>query len=163
MIEIQPQTNLFGEVERKKFVLFANKKNTIFCNQLESGVVDTPVIISEFESILIEEKFTGHLLNTRYGYLLDTGYYDSPEYKALLPDEADRLEPSCEWRQVDFSSGNWRIEKGKISNGWRKVPLSNFSGLELDTISRCFYYNTKYNYFKLVINDLKVYIVGEFE
>jgi hypothetical protein len=179
------QRNLFGEVERKPFHLYANKKNTIFCNEEKNDYVDTPVRLSEYESLLIETKFNEHLENVDYAYLLQTGFYDTPERQAWIelgcdaitktgayltedPDEQARAMALIEkyravWKQVVFDSGQWRIDKGKISNGNKKVSLTNFTGLPLPFIEKYFFYNTQYNYFKLLIGDLKIYIVGEFE
>jgi hypothetical protein len=179
------QRNLFGEVERKPFHLWANKKNTIFCNEEKNDYVDTPVKLSEYESLLIETKFNEHLENVDYKYLLQTGFYDTPERKRWIDLNADAITKTgaynetdpdeqaknlsliakyeANWKQVVFDSGQWRIDKGKISNGSEKVSLTNFTNLPLRFIEACFYYNTQYNYFKLFIGNLKIYIVGEFE
>ncbi|MCL2206597.1 MAG: hypothetical protein FWB90_00690 [Fibromonadales bacterium] len=161
---MKEQKNLFGETERVKFILYANKKNTIFCNVEENGFVETPIVLSELESLFIEDKFNTRLIVDDYLYLAQTDFRNSEEYKAWEEDQTKNpYKYTATWKPVDFNYGKWKVEKGKISNGYNKVSLSNFTNLQLGTIETCFEYNTQYNYFRLIINDIRIYIVGEFE
>lgn len=176
-----PQKNLFGETERETFRLYANKKNTIFCNEPEGGIVDTPIFLSEYESLLIEDKFNSHTMNTEYKYLLETGFYDTTEYQeyieALAKGYAEKnfseqeaenavkvlMKYSARWERIEMNiSDQFVISNGKLTNGIKYIPLNKFK-LHFETLGNNFWVNTKYNYFKLELGSQKIYIVGEFE